>query len=91
MRREDAYQLYAAMLQGRVSELEVGGLMPAMRVKGETVADPNRANRIDWSHQHQRQRQTCVIGNRLASHCTHSVSIARVKHGQRIFKSFPLR
>lgn len=35
--REDAYSLYAAMLDGRVSDLEMGGLMLAMRIKGETV------------------------------------------------------
>ncbi|ABR89872.1 anthranilate phosphoribosyltransferase [Janthinobacterium sp. Marseille] len=35
--REDAYQLYAAMLNGRVSDLEMGGIMLAMRIKGESV------------------------------------------------------
>ncbi len=35
--REDAHSLYAAMLDGRVSDLEMGGLMLAMRIKGETV------------------------------------------------------
>lgn len=35
--REDARQLYAAMLEGRVSDLELGGLMLAMRIKGESV------------------------------------------------------
>lgn len=35
--RDDAYQLYAAMLDGRVSDLEMGGLMLAMRIKGESV------------------------------------------------------
>src|SRR5437870_5105690 len=35
--REDAYQLYAAMLDGRVSDLELGGIMLAMRIKGESV------------------------------------------------------
>lgn len=37
--REDAYQLYAAMLDGRVSDLEMGGIMLAMRIKGESVAE----------------------------------------------------
>jgi anthranilate phosphoribosyltransferase len=37
MSREDAYQLYAAMLDGRVSDLEMGGIMLAMRIKGESV------------------------------------------------------
>ncbi len=35
--REDASQLYAAMLDGRVSDLELGGIMLAMRIKGESV------------------------------------------------------
>lgn len=35
--REDARELYAAMLAGRVSDLELGGLMLAMRIKGESV------------------------------------------------------
>ena len=35
--RDDARQLYAAMLDGRVSDLEMGGLMLAMRIKGESV------------------------------------------------------
>jgi anthranilate phosphoribosyltransferase len=35
--RDDAYQLYAAMLDGRVSDLELGGIMLAMRIKGESV------------------------------------------------------
>lgn len=35
--REDANQLYAAMLDGRVSDLEMGGIMLAMRIKGESV------------------------------------------------------
>jgi anthranilate phosphoribosyltransferase len=37
MSRNDAYQLYAAMLDGRVSDLEMGGIMLAMRIKGESV------------------------------------------------------
>lgn len=35
--RDDAHQLYAAMLDGRVSDLEMGGIMLAMRIKGESV------------------------------------------------------
>jgi anthranilate phosphoribosyltransferase len=34
---DDAQQLYAAMLDGRVSDLELGGIMLAMRFKGESV------------------------------------------------------
>jgi anthranilate phosphoribosyltransferase len=39
MLRDDAYQLYAAMLDGRVSDLEMGGIMLAMRIKGESVEE----------------------------------------------------
>jgi anthranilate phosphoribosyltransferase len=35
--RDDARNLYAAMLDGRVSDLEMGGIMLAMRIKGESV------------------------------------------------------
>src|SRR4051812_21925503 len=35
--REDARSLYAAMLGGRVADLELGGLLLAMRIKGESV------------------------------------------------------
>jgi anthranilate phosphoribosyltransferase len=35
--REDARALYAAMLDGRVSDLELGGILVAMRIKGESV------------------------------------------------------
>ncbi|MFJ7568013.1 DNA-binding protein YbiB [Herminiimonas sp. NPDC097707] len=35
--RDDAKLLYAAMLDGRVSDLEMGGIMLAMRIKGESV------------------------------------------------------
>ncbi|WP_353156817.1 DNA-binding protein YbiB [Herminiimonas fonticola] len=35
--RDDAQLLYAAMLDGRVSDLEMGGIMLAMRIKGESV------------------------------------------------------
>ncbi|MDB5765162.1 MAG: ybiB [Herminiimonas sp.] len=37
--REDACQLYGAMLDGRVSDLEMGGIMLAMRIKGESVEE----------------------------------------------------
>lgn len=35
--RSDAQDLYAAMLDQRVSELELGGILLAMRIKGESV------------------------------------------------------
>jgi anthranilate phosphoribosyltransferase len=35
--REDARQLYAAMLDGRVSDLELGAIVLALRFKGESV------------------------------------------------------
>lgn len=37
MSREDARDLYKAMLDGRVSDLELGGILLAMRIKGESV------------------------------------------------------
>ncbi len=37
MSRADAQELYAAMLDGRVSDLELGGILLAMRIKGESV------------------------------------------------------
>lgn len=37
--RDDACQVYAAMLDGRVSDLEMGGIMLAMRIKGESVEE----------------------------------------------------
>ena len=37
MTRDDARELYAAMLDGRVSDLELGGILLAMRIKGESV------------------------------------------------------
>ncbi|MFJ2987842.1 DNA-binding protein YbiB [Collimonas sp. NPDC087041] len=37
--RSDAHDLYAAMLDGRVSDLELGGILLAMRIKGESVAE----------------------------------------------------
>lgn len=39
MVRDDACQLYAAMLDGRVSDLEMGAIMLAMRIKGESVEE----------------------------------------------------
>lgn len=35
--RDEAFQLYEAMLDGRVSDLELGAIMLAMRIKGESV------------------------------------------------------
>jgi len=35
MSREDARLLYGAMLDGRVSDLELGAILLAMRIKGE--------------------------------------------------------
>src|SRR4051812_7307216 len=37
MTRDDARLLYAAMLDGRVSDLELGAIVLAMRIKGESV------------------------------------------------------
>jgi anthranilate phosphoribosyltransferase len=37
MSREEAYELYKAMLAGRVSDLELGGILLSMRIKGESV------------------------------------------------------
>jgi anthranilate phosphoribosyltransferase len=37
MTREDAAALYGAMLDGRVSDLELGAILLAMRIKGESV------------------------------------------------------
>lgn len=39
MSREDAAQLYGAMLENRVSDLELGGILLAMRIKGESVEE----------------------------------------------------
>ena len=39
MSREDAKLLYGAMLDGRVSDLELGGILLAMRIKGESVEE----------------------------------------------------
>ena len=39
MSREDARALYAAMLEGRVSDLELGAILLAMRIKGESVEE----------------------------------------------------
>ena len=37
--RDDAFLLYDAMLHGRVSDLELGGILLAMRIKGESVEE----------------------------------------------------
>lgn len=37
--RDDAFTLYEAMLEQRVSDLEMGGFMLAMRIKGESVQE----------------------------------------------------
>ncbi|MBC3881273.1 DNA-binding protein YbiB [Undibacterium sp. LX40W] len=37
MSEEQAQELYGAMLDGRVSDLEMGGILLAMRIKGETI------------------------------------------------------
>jgi len=37
--REDARELYRAMLEGRVSDLELGALLLAMRIKGESIEE----------------------------------------------------
>ena len=37
--REDAAMLYSAMLDGRVSDLELGAILLSMRVKGESVEE----------------------------------------------------
>jgi anthranilate phosphoribosyltransferase len=37
MSRDDARALYTAMLEGRVSDLELGAILMAMRIKGESV------------------------------------------------------
>jgi anthranilate phosphoribosyltransferase len=39
MSREDACLLYGAMLDGRVSDLELGAILLAMRIKGESVEE----------------------------------------------------
>jgi anthranilate phosphoribosyltransferase len=39
MPREDARALYRAMLDGRVSDLELGAILLAMRIKGESVEE----------------------------------------------------
>jgi len=39
MARDDARALYAAMLEGRVSDLELGAILLAMRIKGESVEE----------------------------------------------------
>nr|WP_314860730.1 DNA-binding protein YbiB [uncultured Undibacterium sp.] len=37
--RQDAFDLYTAMLDGRVSDLEMGGILLAMRIKGESIEE----------------------------------------------------
>jgi anthranilate phosphoribosyltransferase len=37
MSRDDAMLLFAAMLEGRVSDLELGAILLAMRIKGESI------------------------------------------------------
>jgi len=37
MGRDDARELYRAMLDGRVGELELGGILLALRIKGESI------------------------------------------------------
>ncbi|MRW85258.1 DNA-binding protein YbiB [Pseudoduganella sp. FT26W] len=39
MSRDDAHDLYQAMLDGRVSDLELGGILLSMRIKGESVEE----------------------------------------------------
>jgi anthranilate phosphoribosyltransferase len=39
MSRDDARELYGAMLDGRVSDLEMGAVLLAMRIKGESVEE----------------------------------------------------
>ena len=39
MTRDDARALYRAMLEGRVSDLELGGILLSMRIKGESVEE----------------------------------------------------
>src|SRR5450830_114262 len=39
MTRDDACALYRAMLEGRVSDLELGGILLSMRIKGESVEE----------------------------------------------------
>ncbi|MFT5533154.1 MAG: anthranilate phosphoribosyltransferase [Candidatus Paceibacteria bacterium] len=39
MNREDACLLYGAMLDGRVSDLELGAILLSMRIKGESIAE----------------------------------------------------
>lgn len=53
--RDDAHQLYAAMLDGGVADLELGAILLALRVKGESLdemlgflsAVDERVNRLD--------------------------------------------
>lgn len=46
--RESAYELYAAMLDGRVGDVELGAILIAYRIKGETPAE--LAGMLDAAH-----------------------------------------
>lgn len=37
--QDDAQELYSAMLERRISDIEMGGILLAMRIKGESVAE----------------------------------------------------
>ncbi len=39
MSRDDAHTIYTAMLEGRVSDLELGAFLIGMRIKGESVSE----------------------------------------------------
>lgn len=39
MSRDDAHDLYQAMLDGRVSDLELGAILLSMRIKGESIEE----------------------------------------------------
>jgi anthranilate phosphoribosyltransferase len=46
--RGDAYQLYSAMLEGRVPDIELGAVLLALRIKGESVEE--LAGFLDAAH-----------------------------------------
>lgn len=48
--RESAHALYAAMLDGRVGDVELGAILIAYRIKGETPAE--LAGMLDAAHAH---------------------------------------
>ena len=50
--REDAFSLYSAMLNGQVSDLEMGAILLAMRVKGESITEESAF--LDAAHAHAR-------------------------------------